>query len=332
LELVASDNRERVIDSHTHATGIDLVNVGRRRIPTSQSALDLAYRCATTGVDLAVCYLISVPFHHDLNQWPAGIVRGTGPESFPFEIINKQHVFERTTNGAGCLLPLAGVDPTAGAAAQLRSVEQLVGVIFGLKYHTTIAGETVAILGRTGFASLAVAADLPVTVHSWFAPEHSSPRYVLDLAERYPYLRINVAHAAGLDVEVVRRIHELPNVFLDCAPRQLNLHDHRARSRRGGDDWPDDPLSALIMLYELAPSSLMWGTDVPWTSRIDRRVRLDFSHESEVRLLRELLRYVRRAISWDNTLRWLFGSASLAVATSRLRDKAARLMTSDVLA
>ncbi len=131
-------------------------------------------------------------------------------------------------------------------------------MLFGLMYHTAIAGESVAILGRIGFASFAADAALPMTVHSWYAPEWSLPVHVLDLAYRYPSLRINIAHAAGFDLAVIRKIQELPNLYLDCAPWHLNLQDYRAAHGAGGD-WPEDPRTALMMLCDMAPSSLLWG-------------------------------------------------------------------------
>jgi predicted TIM-barrel fold metal-dependent hydrolase len=215
--------------------------------------------------------------------------------------------------------------PWVDAAAQLRLLEHMAGVIYGLKYHTTIAGASAALLGPSGFASWAVAADLPVTVHSWFTPEHSSAKYAVELAERYPDLRLNIAHAAGFDLNIIRRIEQLPNAFLDCAPWQLNLHDHHAVAVGDEDDWPTDPLTALTMLHDLAPTSLIWGADFPWTSRFDMHVRLDFSHESEVQLLHRLPPPTRRAISWGNTLRWLFGTSSPAA----LYDKNAHTTDSD---
>jgi hypothetical protein len=114
------DTQARVIDCHAHATGVDLVNLGRRRFPTTQSAQDVAYRCAAANVDFAACYPIAVPFHTDLNRLVSGVASGNGAESFPFELINKQHLFECAVGGANRLLPFAAIDPTVDARAVRR--------------------------------------------------------------------------------------------------------------------------------------------------------------------------------------------------------------------
>jgi len=297
----------RIIDSHTHATGYDLVNLGRRRIPTGQSALDLAFRCEHNGVDYAACYPIALPFHTDLNQLTRGRVEASGPEAHPFELINRQHLFECGAQGNGRLLPFMAIDPSVEPLAQMNFVRTCSELIFGLKYHSTIAQRSAEVLGLSGFAELAAHLDLPFTLHAWTSPEYSKPYHALALAEKWPKVRINIAHAAGLDVSIIKRAASLPNVFIDCAPWQLNLWDHKNNSGYSGDDWPTDTRGALLMLYELAPHAVLWGTDVPWTARIDRSGTLTFSYESEVNLLRSLPPDVVVAIAWTNPIRWLFG-------------------------
>ena len=232
----ASGHPLEIIDSHTHATGFDLVNLGRRKIPTGQSALDLAFRCEQNEVDYAACYPIALPFHTDLNRLVHGRAEGIGPEAHPFELINRQHLFECGAQGSGRLLPFVAIDPTSEPVAQMNFVRTCSELIFGLKYHSTIAGQSVAVLEESGFTELASHLDLPFTLHSWLSPDHSRPEHVLAIAERRPQVRINVAHAAGLDASVVRRVASLPNVFIDCSPWQLNLQDYLGHS--GTRFWP----------------------------------------------------------------------------------------------
>lgn len=321
----ASGHPLEIIDSHTHATGFDLVNLGRRKIPTGQSALDLAFRCEQNEVDYAACYPIALPFHTDLNRLVHGRAEGIGPEAHPFELINRQHLFECGAQGSGRLLPFVAIDPTSEPVAQMNFVRTCSELIFGLKYHSTIAGQSVAVLEESGFTELASHLDLPFTLHSWLSPDHSRPEHVLAIAERRPQVRINVAHAAGLDASVVRRVASLPNVFIDCSPWQLNLQDYLGHSGTRSGLWSADARAALLMLYDLAPHSVLWGTDAPWTSRIDNSGSSAFTYESEVDLLRSLPSGTVAAIAWANPVRWLFGDVPYQKVITTIREKTSRL-------
>jgi hypothetical protein len=141
------------------------------------------------------------------------------------------------------------------------------------------------------------------------------PEHVLTLAQRFPQLRLNMAHFALSDNSILERLSQYPNIFVDSSPL-LYLSD----MAKEGSKWVtepnyisvDSPALTLLEYYMRHKSQFMWGTDEPWTKMItpDGITRSNHSYQEEVAAL-EALHHIMpiavRDIAQDNTLRFLFG-------------------------
>ncbi|MGH3567405.1 MAG: amidohydrolase family protein [Pseudonocardia sp.] len=334
LDSMTAPHRRRILDVHTHATGFDLLNLARRRYPTSQSVLDLADRLAWNGVDYAACYPIMTPFSYDLNGMARGIEAPGGPEEYPYAMVNAQHLYECAYFGTGRILPFLAIDPSSSVIRQADYVRAMNDVVFGLKYHSKTSNSHPQSLITSGFLTLAHELDLPITAHSARTPSNCDPESVIFVARAGGAVRVNVAHAAAFQDTSLRLIRDTPNLFVDCAPWLTNLDSV-------DPEWPDlcpltyaDPAQALYDLYEKVPESLMWGTDTPWTSYADRSgaVVSRHSYEDEVGILRSLPTEVQEKIAWINPCRWLFGTTDEAVIGRVIERRLSSLATHTTVA
>ena len=144
----------------------------------------------------------------------------------------------------------------------------------------------------------------------------------LRVIERHPELRYCLAHCIGFHREHLERADSLPNVWVDTSA--LNIQVELA--------YQDSPLMALpphrfecdlsdhikVMraLVERFPKTIIWGTDSPYHSYINRRLqgegvyaefRLKGTYEQE-RAALDALTPAQRAQNNANALAFLFGA------------------------
>lgn len=320
LEIFDSlrDSSHKVIDTHAHA-GFDATNIVRRRYPIAQSIVDMTRKMQSNGISFTALF----PSPSDLFWFDARKVafegiweQATQPaERFPYEHANIAHFTEVELFGNGKIMPFANILPGVKETEQLELLKQLreSDRLFGLKLHTLATHTHATKLIGSRFTEFAYENSLPIMVHSG-ADEYSRPNLIVEVAKKYPEVRICIAHTGDYEKDLFKTLtsDDCPNLFTDLAPHITNCYF--ANQRKDGLILDLDyakPRDVIMDIYKLIPYRLLWGTDEPWTTVTDganQRILTKVLYEDEINLLNSLPELVQTNISYTNTMRYLFGS------------------------
>lgn len=317
LQSLSAKSSEIIIDSHAHA-GSEPWNVLRKRVPTSQSIMDMVRKMKSNGVDHSIVFPCpGDPYWFDTArvafnaEWEFS---NKPSETFPYEHVNWTHFNEVNLFGGSFILPFANILPHYEEDKQIEYLQSLVELdtLFGLKIHTLATHTYNFTLGKSKIMEFANGHNLPVMLHTG-PDEYSRPMGVLKAAKDFPDIRFCMAHSADFEAETFEKLHETKphNVFIDVSPHITNcLLAVREKDRKLLKFTFEDPYRALVQLYEAYPDGLLWGTDEPWTTvsdDVNGGVVGLTNYEDEVLLLKNMSDSMRSKIAFYNPVRFLFG-------------------------
>ncbi len=332
--LTRSDLVGKVIDAHTHA-GVALGSYARAEYPYAQTIEGLYRQQRQGGVDVNIVFPFTSDLHFDLPRLAAGEYRkARGAVSpTPFEVENRlllREVFEYCPEWSARFLPFVSVDPVRETQAQLRALRALCGEypVYGIKINPVISQAPVTALLKEGRGLLRFAErrQLPVLLHtsSLKTDLYAYAGKAFQVIEAHPRIRFCLAHCILFSRPFLDRALAAPNVWVDTAAFKIQVDLCRDLVRQGGLDPRDmveaeydDPDSVHAAMCRRYGERLLWGTDSPAFAYICRRrltraqwQRFGYkgTYEDEVRLLRNRPPAVRRRITGENTLQFLFGS------------------------
>jgi len=316
VQKMLIEKGDGVLDSHTHA-GFDITNIVTRRFPTVQSVSDLVRKFKSTGVNNTITF----PCASDLFWFDSSLVArsrqwkytGESAEDFPYQFANSSHLNEVELFGEGVVLPFINILPAVREEEQINSVLEEIkrGDIFGLKFHPLAVHTRADSLKQSRFIEVAQRYNLPVTIHSG-PDKYSQAQQIVELAQTFPDVRFCIAHAAHFDVKIfTNRGCKLPNLFTDTSPFISLCY---LANQEGCQDQIlnldyNDPARALVEFATRWPDNIIWGTDEPWTTLADKNKKIltKVSYEDECALLKRIPENLRRKISYENTMKYLFG-------------------------
>lgn len=317
IEDAISENNNALVDIHTHS-GFGPFNMMRRRYPSSQSVQDLAFKTAHAGIDFVVTFpFAGATFYFDVEESLAGYYHVPNPiEEFPYHFANRQLFYEASLFGEERVLPFACIYPLHEEERQSDYLEQLAkrDILFGLKLHTLATQYHAGNLNGSPFLQLARQFSLPVLVHSG-DDDISHPMNIVTLAEQNSDIRFCIAHAARFNKNVFDYLdqHTIPNLFLDTSPfLSIAKRAQMAGTDETKLDLPyGDPQRALTNICDTHSDKIVWGTDEPWTSVLDKtgdNIVLNVRYQDEANLLRSLPEDLQMTIANKNAKRFLFGN------------------------
>lgn len=306
-----------IVDGHTHASGIDAFNYLVPRLPSTQSINELEKKMKENGV--SYCLVFPMPFSLYYNPRLAsekGKLQPSDLEDFPYEKENKALLYE-TSFSSNCFLPFLAIDPKQKVNDQIKFLRNTKNY-FGLKLHTTATHSSINDLGDSPFLEILRQRNIPIMVHSG-RQENALPSRILSFAQKHPDIRVCIAHLAGFDIEVIREIKTVKNLFIDTSPF-LNccyLAEKKNLIYLSPNSFKFDyskPLEVLVSINKILKGHLIWGTDEPWTTLTDQRngkIIVKNSYRKERLLLEELdkkgLQDIKYEISNQNIRRFLWG-------------------------
>jgi predicted TIM-barrel fold metal-dependent hydrolase len=136
----------------------------------------------------------------------------------------------------------------------------------------------------------------------------SQAKDILKVAAATPHVRFCLAHSCRFDRECLDRVAELPNTWFDCSAHrihcesvQLGLANVAPAPRRFAADYRD-PTAVLHQLAETYPTKLIWGSDTPFQSYVDKDYSLISTYAQETACLHALPAALRQAAGHDNLL------------------------------
>lgn len=308
---------EDIIDVHTHATGIDILNYFTPRVPSTQSLLEIRGKLTRYGISQAVVF----PFPGSLYYNPRLILEKniwepSGMEDFPYQQANMALLAEIRIRGLHeQFLPFLAIDPLEKADEQIQYLRSEQGY-FGIKVHTLATRSSPQDIGF-GFLTLLRERNIPITFHTG-KEGNVDPLFVIKFAQENPDIRVSLAHLAGLNRDALTTAAQVENLFVDTSPfvnicyfGEKGWTRYIAENRLTCDF--SDPVAVMIQLYRLLPEKLIWGTDDPFSSFSNRKGELvtDFSYKDEVAVLDKLWRggykEVVKKIAYYNIHKFLFG-------------------------
>ncbi len=305
-----------IIDCHNHL-GVDLFFYLNGYHPYAQDLPTLVTEGRRHGVDRWVVFPMVSNLAFDVPAMRAGRLTAGGIERVPYAFENERmlrEIHELYPDLGRLTLPFAILDPLREPAAQLQTLRSLHArfPFYGLKIQATIIQSDVkALLGvGRGFLDFAAEFNLPLIIHSSVAPDDvwSQARDILAVAEAAPHVRFCLAHSCRFDRACLDRVAELPNTWFDCSAHRIHCEGVvegmgfvAPADRRLPADYRD-PAAVLHALATAYPTKLIWGSDTPFQSYVDKDIALRSTYEEETACLEALPATAKQAVACDNLL------------------------------
>ena len=324
---------EKTIDAHSHI-GVSLSAYSRLEYPYAQTAEGIYYRQITSGVDINVVFPFTADLYFDFTNLLNGqmIPADTPISPSPYEIENltvMREIFDFCPELSERFIPFISIDPVRDVNGQLRAIEKLARnyPIYGIKVNPVGCQSHAIKLLDTGkdFLEFARQNNIPFTFHTVAAPvdEYSQPTDILRIAERNPGIRFCLAHCIHFNKSLLKLANAIPNVWVDTAALKIQIdlvlkflrEDIVKRSDLIDTDY-SDPKKVINTLVEMYPNLIIWGSDTPaYTFHCRRKqgenlyqeFNLKGRYEDEIDALNSLPDALRKKISNENTIKFLFG-------------------------
>jgi predicted TIM-barrel fold metal-dependent hydrolase len=299
-------------DVHTHI-GLDTGFYLRGWWPYASTAADLIAQMDAHGIDRAVCFPFTLASAFDAYAFSDRNEVNLLPGRFPFDRENALLAMEIERVGGGRLLQFAMFDPARAIAQQVTAIKPLIGKIAGLKTQSTVIRSPVRALIAEGrqLMELAMQHNLPVLFHTSVNDPWAQVSDCLAVAREFPKIRFNLAHSCRFHEPLLRECAQTPNVWVDCSAHLAHcylarenipavaLPEHRVRA-----DY-SKPADAMQAVHAILGDKYMWGSDNPFMSWCDDKLRIIYTYEQEMNVVLELPDPIRRSMLTDAPQAWL---------------------------
>lgn len=312
----------KIIDCHNHL-GADLLFYLQGNYPYAQDLPTMVEIGGGVGVD----YWMAFPMVSHLGLDIAAMREGRIEESrnaadIPYAFENRrmmEEIHDLFPEQANRILPLPMVDPLRKIGDQVRELTKLHDQykFAGLKIQATIIQAPIRNLldHSKVFLELAEEWDLPFLIHTSYnrADIWSQSHDICDIAEQTPNVRFCLAHSCRFEKSALDRIAALPNAWFDCsahvihcrgAARDMKMVPSVESGERFDSDYTN-PARVLQDLAEAYPGKLMWGSDSPFYSYIDKNTSLACTYREELDCLKAIPEHLIEEVAWENTLEFL---------------------------
>lgn len=305
MKLSKFDLEGKIVDIHTHSTGIYLGHLFSGKNPIVQDIVDLSNIISKSGVDYAVTFPIPFSIYYDANEYFSnGIFKPSNYCDFPFQYENEamcKLIKEYRLNN---LLPFLSVSTADKVNEQIIFLEELINKydIYGIKYHSTLDKNNIDNENFELFAMLAEKYNLPIMAHTK-SDGYANPQNVIEFAKKHKNIRICAAHCARLEIEFFSHVNNYDNIFVDCCPflKICNIYKE-IKSDKFLNLSYNNPNLAFFELFSIIEKKLLWATDKPWNTVVyDSNIS---SYKDEVELLKKNCLSDKLSI---NNINYLFG-------------------------
>jgi predicted TIM-barrel fold metal-dependent hydrolase len=309
-------------DVHTHI-GLDTGFYLRGWWPYASTAADLLLQMDAHGIDRAVALTFVLPAAFDAEAFAERSEIELRPGRVPFDRENALLAGEIERLGARQrLLQFAMFDPSREVEAQVKAIEPLLvaGSVRGLKTQSTVIRSPVRALLEQGQALMELAErnDLPVLFHTSVNDPWAQVADCLAVARAFPTVRFNLAHSLRFHEPFLREAAATPNVWVDCAAHLAHCELARINSpavapaaERVRCDYAN-PVAAFEAVHAiLGKNKYMWGSDNPFMSWCDDKLRILYTYDQEMAVVNGLPAALRQEVLTDAPMEWLFDGREL---------------------
>lgn len=300
-------------DVHTHV-GLDAGFYLRGWWPYAATAADLIEQMDAHGIDRAVCFPFTLPSAFDVDAFAAKNEITLQGGRFPFDRENAllAQELERVDRDRR-LLQFAMFDPSREIEKQVAAIRSLVGKVRGLKTQSTVLRSPVRGLLEHGRPLMELAAqfDLPVLFHTAVNDPWAQVSDCLAVARANPSVRFNLAHSCRFHAALLQQCAATPNVWVDCSAHLAHCQLARENgspvaptNERVAADYTH-PAKVMEAVHAIVGDKYMWGSDNPFMSWCDDRLRIRYSYKEEMDVVRALPEKIRRSMLTDAPRAWL---------------------------
>lgn len=308
------------IDCHNHI-GVEMLFYFGGHFPYAQSAVTLYDEGRLHGIDAFIAFPFVTNLSHSIPALREGKIDPAGAlESVPYAFENRrllQEVHQLFPEVGKSMIPFMILDPARECQAQVEALRALAEEFpfYGLKIQSTIIQSDITALLREGrvFIDFAIEKNLPFIIHSSIHPNDcwAQASAILSVAEAVPEVRFCLAHSCRFDKPSLDRVAELDNTWFDCSAHAIHCDLATQDSpvvavpgRRIQSNF-SDPGQVLLDMAKAYPGKLLWGSDSPFYSYVDKNLALVSSYRRETACFAPLSEQQLEAITWSNTLNFL---------------------------
>lgn len=332
--ITPTDLANKVIDCHAHL-GISAKAMACGEYPYAQSIEGLYYRMMANGVDVSLVFPSNADLFFDLAALTKGqVIAAKHPLSpAPYVTENRmlmREVFSFCPEYQKHFIPFVSIDPGRMVLEQIDFLCELEEEfpIYGIKVVPVICQTPITTLLHEGsvFLDFARERNIPFLLHTTVDPQetYSHARLAFEVIDAVPELRFCLAHCLAFHRGYLDRAATSENVWVDTSA--LTIQTQAALKYPGfmaeGDDRfvadYGDHRHVMYSLVEAYPDMILWGTDSPYYTYICRRkqgdtdgafmdFRLKANYEDEKAALDSLSPQMKKVVSNENILRFLFG-------------------------
>ncbi len=324
-------NAKGIIDGHTHI-GISTRNFVQSAYPYCLSFEDLVIRMKSLGIAYSVIFGFDSIYYKTTREVQKNVTVNKTIARFPYEIENInmfKEVYDIFKEYSHMAILFALFDPSRETKKQAKLLEELYNTypFFGVNTIPVYIRSYINDLETNGkpILDFVIKHNLPITFHSSsndVVDPWSSVYDIIKFAEKYPELRVCLAHTARFHKPTLDKAFSLKNCYVDLSAFFIHCElariNHRIVATKK-DRFPanyNNPCSVIKKLVETYPDTIIWGTDTPYYYFMQKHysatkelseLYLRCSFDQEFKILKSLPQKYILKISNENTKHYLFG-------------------------
>lgn len=246
-------------------------------------------------------------------------------EAIPYKMQNERLIYQAEKLAFGKIFPILMFSLKYAIDEQLDFLEEMQKnhYIYGLKYYPEADGIPFSQFQEKGkrFIDFLLKYDLPLIVHSSACTVSaesgiSYPGDIMDLAIRFPKLRICIAHMGHFSTNVFDYLSDnsVDNLFFDTSPFLFLCMIGNLMS---DEKWmkleykkPNDVLDSIVSKFG---NHILWGSDYPFNytcnflNESHDKNYTKYSYKTNIDVLKHLKDCEMTMITHDNVIKFLYG-------------------------
>lgn len=308
-----------LIDSHTHACGINYTNYYLEAFPYCCNITELISNMEKNDIGYAVTF----PVVSNINTSNSPVIDKEirqvikKYEKCPYYYENLRLLKETEIYGKNKILPFVIISLDSKIEEQIQYIQILEEKynIYGFKIHPSSDQKSLlSIINNDILMKFISDSKKPVTIHSSF-DDFSLPSSFLPVFEELSDIRFCVAHIGRMERKFIDKLNYYSNVWIDVSPLKKLTSYLEEQCTKGNDKVYNLDYSNIAgfinFLYNNFKDKVIFGTDFPWVNcgYLDNNLssKLYDEYGENIRILNSFEKSVVTKIANENIKDYIFG-------------------------
>ncbi len=323
VSITSKISREEIgnslIDSHTHACGINYTNYYLEAFPYCCNVTELILNMEKNNIGYAVTF----PVVSNINTANSPIIDKEirevikKYESCPYYYENLRLLKETEIYGKNKILPFVIISLDSKIEEQIQHIHTLEEKynIYGFKIHPSSDQKSLlSIINNDTLMRFISENKKPVTIHSSF-DDFSLPSSFFPVFEELSDIRFCVAHIGRMEKKFIERLNYYSNIWIDISPlKKLTSYLEEQYIKKNVKVYNFDYsniIEFVNFLYSNFGDKVIFGTDFPWVNcgylNNNLSNKLYDEYGENIKILDLLDKSIVDKIANENTKDYLFG-------------------------